>query len=57
MKVYLSKEQRLLKRIAKGVGESEVLRQVFMECAKSVRLVEEKALLKTQKEYYSRRLD
>jgi len=45
VKVYLSDEQkRLLKRIAVslGIGESEVLRQVFMEYAKSISLITEK---------------
>ena len=44
IKVYLSKEQRrFLKRIAGdfGIGESEVLRQAFMEYAKSVSLITE----------------
>ncbi|RJS69443.1 ribbon-helix-helix protein, CopG family [Candidatus Bathyarchaeota archaeon] len=44
-KVYLSKEQRrLLERIAEslGIGESEVLRQAFMEYAKSINLITEK---------------
>jgi hypothetical protein len=44
IKVYLSKEQRkLLKRIAEGlgIGESEVLRQAFMEYAKSISLITE----------------
>jgi len=38
-KVYLSNEQRgLLRRVAEGlgIGESEVLRQAFMEYAKSI---------------------
>jgi len=36
--------RRLLKRIASslGVGESEVLRQAFMEYAKSISLITEK---------------
>jgi len=45
IKVYLSKEQRgLLRRIAEGlgIGESEVLRQAFMEYAKSLSLITEK---------------
>jgi hypothetical protein len=45
IKVYLSKEQRkLLRRIAEGLGisESEVLRQAFMDYAKSVSLITEK---------------
>jgi len=45
VKVYLSKEQRcLLERIAEslGIGESEVLRQAFMEYAKSISLITEK---------------
>ncbi|MEM3596519.1 MAG: ribbon-helix-helix protein, CopG family [Candidatus Bathyarchaeia archaeon] len=45
VKVYLSKEQkRLLERIAKSldIGESEVLRQAFMEYAKSISLITEK---------------
>ncbi|MEM2507545.1 MAG: ribbon-helix-helix protein, CopG family [Nitrososphaeria archaeon] len=45
VKVYLSKEQKhLLERIAKslGIGESEVLRQAFMEYAKSISLITEK---------------
>jgi hypothetical protein len=44
IKVYLSKEQRkLLRRIAEGlgIGESEVLRQAFMEYAKSISLITE----------------
>jgi hypothetical protein len=44
IKVYLSKEQRrLLKRIAEGLGisESEVLRQAFMDYAKSISLITE----------------
>jgi len=44
-KVYLSKEQRgLLRRIAQGlgIGESEVLRQAFMEYAKSISLITER---------------
>jgi hypothetical protein len=44
IKVYLSKEQRhLLKRIALGLGisESEVLRQAFMDYAKSISLITE----------------
>jgi hypothetical protein len=44
IKVYLSKEQRnLLRRIAVGlgIGESEVLRQAFMEYAKSISLITE----------------
>jgi hypothetical protein len=46
VKVYLSDEQkRLLKRIAESLGieESEVLRQAFMEYAKSISLITEKA--------------
>jgi len=42
VKVYLSREQRrLLQRIAQGlgIGESEVLRQAFMEYAKSISLI------------------
>jgi len=45
IKVYLSKEQRgLLRRIAQGlgIGESEVLRQAFMEYAKSISLITER---------------
>jgi len=45
VKVYLSTEQRrLLERIAEGlgIGESEVLRQAFMEYAKSINLITEK---------------
>jgi len=45
VKVYLSGEQkRLLRRIAEslGIGESEVLRQAFMEYAKSISLITEK---------------
>ena len=45
VKVYLSGEQRrLLTRIAEslGIGESEVLRQAFMEYAKSISLITEK---------------
>ncbi|MEM2889514.1 MAG: ribbon-helix-helix protein, CopG family [Candidatus Bathyarchaeia archaeon] len=45
VKVYLSPEQRrILKRIAEslGIGESEVLRQAFMEYAKSISLITEK---------------
>jgi hypothetical protein len=45
VKVYLSDEQkRLLKRIAEslGIGESKVLRQAFMEYAKSISLITEK---------------
>jgi|GEM_PF-1333321 hypothetical protein len=45
VKVYLSNEQkRLLERIAEslGIGESEVLRQAFMDYAKSISLVTEK---------------
>jgi hypothetical protein len=44
IKVYLSKEQRkLLKRIAQslGIGESEVLRQAFMEYAARINLITE----------------
>jgi len=44
IKVYLSEEQRsLLRRIAEGlgIGESEVLRQAFMEYAKSISLITE----------------
>ena len=44
IKVYLSKEQRrLLGRIAEGlgIGESKVLRQAFMEYAKSIGLITE----------------
>ena len=44
VKVYSSKEQRrLLRRIAEGlgIGESEVLRQAFMEYAKSISLITE----------------
>jgi len=43
--VYLMSEQRrLLTRIAEslGIGESEVLRQAFMEYAKSISLITEK---------------
>lgn len=43
-KSYLSKEQkRLLRRIteALGIGESEVLRQIFMDYAKSISLITE----------------
>ena len=46
VKVYLSDEQkRLLRRIAEslGIGESEVLRQAFMEYEKSISLITEKA--------------
>jgi hypothetical protein len=42
IKAYLSKEQiGLLRRIAQGlgVGESEVLRQAFMEYPKSISLI------------------
>jgi hypothetical protein len=45
VKVYLSDEQkRLLRRIADGlgIGESEVLRQAFMEYAKSISLITER---------------
>jgi len=45
VKVYLSEEQkRLLERIASrlGISESEVLRQAFMEYAKSISLITEK---------------
>lgn len=45
VKVYLSSEQRcLLTRIAEslGIGESEVLRQAFMEYAKSISLITKK---------------
>ncbi|MEM2780839.1 MAG: ribbon-helix-helix protein, CopG family [Candidatus Bathyarchaeia archaeon] len=45
VKVYLSKEQKqLLDRIAQslGIGESEVLRQAFMDYAKSLSLVTDK---------------
>ena len=45
IKVYLSKEQRhLLRRIAEGlgIGESEVLRQAFMEYTKSISLITER---------------
>jgi len=45
VKVYLSDEQKLLlERIAEslGIGESEVLRQAFMEYAKSISLITEK---------------
>jgi len=44
VKVYLSGEQRrLLTRISEslGIGESEVLRQAFMEHAKSISLITE----------------
>ena len=44
IKVYLSKEQRrFLKRIVGAfcIGESEVLRQAFMEYAKSISLITE----------------
>jgi len=44
VKVYLSNEQKhLLERIAEslGIGESEVLRQAFMEYAKSISLIAE----------------
>jgi hypothetical protein len=43
--VYLSDEQkRLLRRIAEslGIGESEVLRQAFMEYTKEINVVTEK---------------
>jgi len=43
--VYLMSEQRrLLTRIAEslGIGESEVLRQAFMEYAKSISLITER---------------
>ena len=42
--VYVSKEQRhLLRRIAKGlgIGESEALRQAFMEYAARINLITE----------------
>jgi hypothetical protein len=45
VKVYLSEEQKLLLRrisLSLGIGESEVLRQAFMEYAKSISLVTEK---------------
>ncbi len=45
IKVYLSPEQReLLQRVADSLGmdESEVLRQAFMEYAKSINLITEK---------------
>ena len=45
MKVYLSNEQKsLLVKIAEslGIGESEVLRQAFMEYAKSISLITER---------------
>jgi hypothetical protein len=48
VKVYLSDEQkRLLKRITEslGIGESEVLRQVFMEYAKNISLITEKCFV------------
>ena len=44
IKVYLSRElRRFLRRLAEGlgIGESEVLRQVFMEYAKSISLITE----------------
>lgn len=45
VKAYLSSEQRrLLTRIAEslGIGESEVLREAFMEHAKSISLITKK---------------
>jgi hypothetical protein len=45
VKVYLSHEQRRLRRrIAEslGIGQSEVLRQAFMEYAKSISLITER---------------
>jgi len=45
VKVYLSRVQRcLLEKIAESldIGESEVLRQAFMEYAKSISLITEK---------------
>jgi len=49
VKVYLSDEQKsLLKRIAEslGIGESDVLRQGFMEYAKSISLITKKYMEK-----------
>lgn len=45
IEVCLSKKQRgLLRRVAEGlgIGESEVLRQAFMEYAKSISLITER---------------
>jgi len=45
VKVYLSREQKkLLERICSSLGmdESEVLRQAFMEYAKSISLITER---------------
>ena len=44
VKVYLSqKQKKLLEKIAKSlqIGESEVLRQAFMEYAKDLNLIQE----------------
>ena len=44
IKVYFSREQgNILRRIVEGlgIGESEVLRQAFMEYAKSISLITE----------------